>query len=229
MRTRRNSILCLGIFFLLELLVFSNPVPAQEEAASAIRRFKEREFSTGYYEAYEVKPFSQRPLVGVPGVRRGLFPYSPTASEVRVRTRLADSHRGIKFYQNLRCDYCHIQETKDIHTVRAGLTCRQCHGGEPIASINHYFSPLNPIRRHAYVCSKCHEGSSASFASYVVHSPNPAQLSTLKSFPLLFYVFWAMVVLAVGTFAVFLPHAALWGVREVLVRKKRAESDRKKE
>lgn len=194
---------------------------AQEEAGSAMRRYKEREFSTGYYEEYEAKPLRQRPLVGVPGVSEGLFPYSPTAAAVRIRTRLADSHQRIKFYENLRCEYCHMRETKDIHTVRANLTCRQCHGGEPIASINHYYSPLNPIRRHAYVCSKCHEGASASYASYVVHAPNPAMISTLQTFPLLFIVFWGMVAIAVGTFLVFLPHTIAWGIREISMRKEK--------
>jgi hypothetical protein len=84
---------------------------------------------------------------------------------------------------------------------------------------------MNPLRRHAYVCAKCHEGSSASFASYVTHPPNPAQVSALKSFPVLFYVFWFMVALAVGTFLVFLPHTALWGIREFLLTKKKKKKD----
>jgi hypothetical protein len=142
---------------------------------------------------------------------------------VRIRTRLADSHQGIKFYQYLRCQYCHIHETKDIHTVRANLTCRQCHGGEPIASIAHIWSPLNPIRRHGYVCAKCHEGASASFASYIIHEPNPALASTFKSFPWLAYVFWFMAVLAAGTFLVFLPHTAMWGIRELFIKKEKSE------
>lgn len=207
------------------LLFLTDMGLAQEEVASAIRRYKEREFSTGYYEEYEVMPQRQYPLVSVPGVTRGVFPYSPSAAGVRIRTRLADSHWGIKFYQNLRCKYCHIRETRDIHSTRAGLTCRQCHGGEPIAALQHYYSPFNPIRKHAYVCSKCHEGSSASFASYLVHPPNPAMLSTRKTFPILFYAFWGMVVLAGGTFMVFLPHTVVWGIREMFMKKERAEGE----
>jgi hypothetical protein len=157
-----------GLFIPAAMLVLPAVAPAQEEVASAIRRYKDREASTGYYEEYEVRPRRQRPFVEIPGVQRGIFPYSPSAAKVRVRTRLADSHQGIKFYNRRRCEECHIQETRDIHTVRANLTCRQCHGGEPIASIAHYYSPMNPIRRHAYVCAKCHEGASASYASYVV-------------------------------------------------------------
>jgi hypothetical protein len=207
-----------------QLSLMAGPAHAQEEAASAFLRYKDREASTGYYEEYEVLPRKTRPLIAVPGVGPGVFAYSPTAAQVRIRTRLADSHQGIKFYSVLRCEYCHIDQTRDIHTVRAHLTCRQCHGGEPIAGIEFYYSPLNPLRRHAYVCAKCHEGSSASFASYVVHPPNPAQVSALKTFPALFYVFWFMVVLAAGTFLVFLPHTALWGIREfvkIKIRKKK--------
>jgi hypothetical protein len=224
--TKNISVLLSAVAVLMVLL--PGAVTAQEEVASAIRRYKDREVSSGYYEEYEVLPRRQLPLVGIPGVRRGVFPYSPAAAQVRIRTRLADSHQGIKFYQYLRCQYCHINETKDIHTVRANLTCRQCHGGEPIASIQHIWSPLNPIRRHGYVCAKCHEGASASFASYVIHEPNPALASTLESFPLLAYVFWFMVVLAAGTFLVFLPHTAMWGIRELLIKKKKPETDKEK-
>jgi len=208
--------------FLLPQMAF-----AAEEVASAIRRYKEHEVSTGYYEEYEVLPRRQRPLVGVPGVQRGVFPYSPSAAQVRIRTRLADSHQGIKFYERRRCEACHVKETRDIHTIRANLTCRQCHGGEPIASIAHYYSPMNPMRRHAAVCSKCHEGASASFASYVVHAPNPALASTKKTFPVLFYAFWIMVGIAVGTFIVFLPHTALWGIRELFIKKEKTTSEPK--
>ena len=213
----RNVFVSMGTVLLAILLFLPDKSPAQEEVTSAIRRYKQYEVSTGYYEEYEAKPRRQRPFVEIPGVRRGIFPYSPTAARVRVRTRLADSHQGIKFYERRRCEECHIQETKDIHTTRANLTCRQCHGGEPIASNEHYFSPMNPIRRHAYVCSKCHEGASASYASYVVHAPNPALSSTFKNFPVLAYAFWIMVVIAVGTFVLFLPHTILWGIRELFI------------
>ncbi len=221
----RLGVRWLALAMLGVLLFLPEPAAAQEEAASAIRRYKDREASTGYYEEYEVKPRRQRPFVEIPGVRRGLFPYSPTSASVRVRARLADSHQGIKFYARRRCEECHVQETKDIHTVRANLTCRQCHGAEPIASIDHYFSPMNPIRRHAYVCAKCHQGASASYASYVVHAPNPSLAGTLESFPVLFYAFWIMIVIAVGTFALFLPHTILWGIRELFIKKEKTDRE----
>lgn len=206
------------------VMLLANTASAQEEVASALRRYKAYEASTGYYEEYEVLPRRQLSLVSIPGVRRGLFPYSSTAASVRNRSRLADSHLGIKFYARRRCEACHVEQTRDIHTVRANLTCRQCHGGEPVASINHYFSPLNPIRKHAYVCAKCHEGASASYASYIVHQPDPGSLEAKKNFPILYYTYVFMLVLLIGTLAFFIPHSLFVGLRE-LFEKKRTEKD----
>ena len=210
---------------LVQMLILPDMVVAQEEVASALRRFKDREASTGYYEEYEVLPRRQQPLISIPGVRKGTFPYSPTAARVRIRTRLADSHQGIKFYTVLRCEFCHAKETKDIHRVRANLTCRQCHGGEPIASIEHFYSPLNPIRRHAYVCAKCHEGASASFASYVVHEPAAGSLAAKDDFPILYYSYWFIFLLLVGTLAFFIPHTLLVGVRELIAKARKTKKD----
>ena len=206
------------------LLLLPAPVSAQEEVASAIRRYKDREASTGYYEEHEVRPRRIKPLVGVPGVEEGIFNYSPTAAKVRNRSHLADSHMGIAFYKEKTCQTCHPEQAKDIHTVRANLTCRQCHGGEPIASNQYFKSPMNPIRKHAYVCAKCHEGSSASFASYIVHEPAPGSAAARKGFPILYFTYWFMTVLLVGTLAFFIPHSFLTGLRE-LFNKKRTTND----
>ena len=199
--------------------LFPGQVTAQEEVASALRRYKAYEASTGYYEEHEVLPRHQRPLISTPNIRSGILPQSVTAARVRSRSHLADSHQGLRNYSGRTCESCHTDAMRNIHSIRANITCRQCHGGEPIASIAFYWSPLNSIRRHAYVCSKCHAGASASYAAYVVHEPNPALASTLRTFPELAWAFWIMVGIAVGTFALFLPHTALWGIRELFEKK----------
>jgi hypothetical protein len=213
-----------GAVVLGAMLVVPEKAPAQEEVTSAIRRYKQYEVSTGYYEEYEARPQRQRPFIEIPGVRRGVFPYSPTSASVRVRTRLSDSHLGIKFYDRRRCEECHATETRDIHTTRANLTCRQCHGGEPIASIDHYYSPLNPIRKHAYVCAKCHEGASASYASYVIHEPAAGSSIARTTFPVLYYTYWFMLMLLVGTLAFFIPHSFLVGLRELFKNKRKTKN-----
>ncbi|CAB1058947.1 hypothetical protein D1BOALGB6SA_3705 [Olavius sp. associated proteobacterium Delta 1] len=225
---KNSAVFWTATALLFQALVLPAPVAAQEEVASSLRRYKDREVSTGYYEEYEVLPSRQRPLISVPGLRRGTFPYSPTAARVRIRTRLADSHQGIKFYSVLRCEYCHVDQTRDIHTVRANLTCRQCHGGEPIAGIQHAFSAMNPIRRHAYVCARCHEGASVSFASYIVHEPAAGSLTAKKDFPILYYSYWFIFLLLVGTLAFFIPHTFLVGVRELIAKVMPVERDGKR-
>jgi hypothetical protein len=207
------------------VLLLPPPAAAQEEVASSIRRYKDREASTGYYEAYEVRPRRITPLVGVPGVQEGIFPYSPTSAKIRNRAHLADSHMGIAFYKEKTCQTCHPEQAKDIHTVRANLTCRQCHGVEPIASIQFFNSSMNPIRKHAYVCAKCHEGSSASFASYIVHEPAAGSARARTVFPALYYAYWFMVVLLVGTLAFFIPHSFLVGLRELFNKKRTTNND----
>jgi hypothetical protein len=189
---------------------------SQTEATSKIIQYREREVSYRYYENYEAKPRPYPVFVrgGIP--QKEAITLSPIAEKVRRRRYLADSHWGLKFYERLTCIKCHPRQARNLHYIRAKITCRQCHGPEPIAGLSHYYSKMSPRRRHAFVCAKCHEGSNRSFASWVNHEPSPAALSTRQSFPLLFYVFWMMAAIAVGTFAAFLPHAFMWGLREFL-------------
>jgi len=187
---------------------------SQEEVTSKIYRYRER-VATGYYEGYEVSPRRARAILETPGIKRGLFQYGSSAAMVRIRARLPDSHRGLKFYYRITCIECHPEQARNIHSARAGITCRQCHGSEPIPAINHYYSAMNPIRRHSYVCAKCHEGATAAFASFYVHEPPAASLETREIFPELFYVYWGMFLLLVGTLAFFIPHSVMVGLREL--------------
>ncbi|MBI5523437.1 MAG: hypothetical protein HY910_12475 [Desulfarculus sp.] len=215
-RSRRRGLhLLLGLAAVLA--AWPGWAGAAEEVTSPISRYREREMSTGFYEEYEVRPRRMLPYVpGGPQARKGVVSASTQVSALVGLGFLSDAHQGIKFYERRTCQECHPEQARSMHATRAKITCRQCHGGEPMASVNHYYSPLNPIRRHAYVCAKCHAGASASFATYVVHEPLPTSLATQKSFPLLFYVFWIMMALAVGTFALFIPHALVWGLREFI-------------
>jgi hypothetical protein len=211
----RIGLFLLVIFFIVPAW-FQKPAWAQKEVTSKPYRYSERELSSRYYETYEAKPRPYPVFVrgGIP--QREAITLSPVAEKVRRRKYLADSHWGLKFYERLTCIRCHPQQARNLHKIRAKITCRQCHGPEPIAGLRHYYSKMNPRRRHAFVCAKCHEGANVSFATYVNHEPSPAAMSTRESFPLLFYVFWMMAALAVGTFAAFLPHTIMWGVREFL-------------
>jgi hypothetical protein len=195
-------------------ILLPGPAPAQEEVANALRRYKDREVSTGFYEEYEVKPRRMQPFIKAPREAPPQRPFSSTAGIVKNRTYLADSHAGIQFYANRRCDECHVSEAKHSHTVRGNVTCRQCHGGEPIAGINYYYSPMNPIRRHSYVCAKCHEGANPSFATFMVHEPPAGAAQTRKIFPSFYYTNWFMYLLIVGTLGFFGLHTLIWMGKE---------------
>ena len=60
-----------------------------------------------------------------------------------------------------------------------------------------------------------HEGSSLSFATYVVHEPKPGSLVTRKTFASLFYADWLMYLLVVGTMGFFVVHTAVWVSKEL--------------
>ncbi len=204
------ALLIAGVFLAL-------PCMAQEELAGS-DRYKLREMSSGYYEEYEVKPGRGSPF------RQWNAPEGvvTTGGRGKGASYQADAHAGLANYRRQRCESCHKEAAhNNRHATRRNIACVQCHGGEPIAGVNHYFSPLNPVRRHAYVCAKCHQGASASFAMYVVHEPSPLLAGTAESFPALYWVTWMMVILAISTFALFLPHTGLWMLRELFTRKKK--------
>ncbi len=199
-----------GLIFLLLFMMFSIPGGMVDAAGYPDQTtsgfFREQDTLPGRYRLY------QQSQSGV----EGLWGLGPGQSRPPRSSFKADAHAGVANYSHRRrCIDCHRTHEKDLHRVRMGITCVQCHRDQPIiAGIQHYYSPMNPIRRHAYVCAKCHEGASPSFASYVVHEPNPLAVETRGSFPLLFYATWFMVILAGGIFAFFLPYTVLWWLRE---------------
>jgi len=59
MTPSRSVLTLIGILLLAGFTTLPLPVAAQEEVASAMRRYKDLEVSTGYYEEYEAKPRRQ--------------------------------------------------------------------------------------------------------------------------------------------------------------------------
>ena len=201
---------------LLVGVLLAAPCAAQQEVAGP-NRYLLHEMSTGYYEEYEVIPGRDSPFRQWNAQPRG----SSSGGRAISATYQADSHAGVPNYLRHRCASCHKAEARNNrHATRNNVACRHCHGNEPIAGVNHYNSPMNPIRRHAYVCAKCHQGASASYAMYLVHEPAPLLAGTAESFPVLYWAVWIMIAIAAGSFALFLPHTGLWMLRELFRRPK---------
>ncbi len=177
---------------------------------------------TGYFRDQDTLPGVVQFYRQLPGGESTLWGMGPSRQAIRRSSFNKDAHNGVADYSSeVRCQKCHIPQTKDLHGLRMGITCVQCHRSKPVAGVYHYYSALNPIRRHAYVCAKCHEGATPSFASYMVHEPNPIASETRETFPLFYYAVWVMLILAVGVFVFFLPYTVLWWIREFIARMKR--------
>jgi hypothetical protein len=204
----------LSLWVLALALWSASPAPAAAQAAQATGT---ELAASGYFRDSDTLPGSYRLYLQEPKTLDWLWGAGPLQQEVRRSSFAADAHAGVADYSPRRlCTDCHTDHTRDLHVARMGVACVQCHRGSPIAGIHHYYSAMNPIRRHAYVCAKCHEGASPSFASYVVHEPDPLAGPTRGGFPALFYATWLMAIIAGGVFLVFIPYVVLWGGREVI-------------
>lgn len=172
--------------------------------------------STGYFRDQDSLPGAYRLFQLNQEGKGALWGLGPGGGNIKRSSFSIDAHEGVLGYGIRTCVSCHEDQRYSLHSTRGNVSCVQCHRGQPIAGIQHYYSSMNLIRRHAYVCAKCHEGASASFATYVVHEPSPLASATKKEFPLFYYGVWFMVILAVGVFAIFIPYVILWGLRELL-------------
>lgn len=196
----------------LAMLPSAPTVSAQEgvrspgfDADSAVRRYRDQRLSSAYYD---------------PSDRVPKLAYGPSSPERSVQPPKMDVHAGVRGFAVRRCEGCHENAVTVSHTVKGNITCRQCHGENPIASTMHYFSPMNPIRRHAYVCAKCHEGASASFATYVVHESREITPAVRETFPALYWAHVLMLALIVGVMLIFVPHGIAWWIREWFVKRR---------
>lgn len=206
----RQSIICLLGMLLVATSSHGQAMGAPDDVAG-----------TGYFRDQDTLPGAVRFYRQLPGGEDSWWGIGPNRPKIRRSSFYVDAHEGVADYSpQLRCQKCHIPQTKDLHGLRMGITCVQCHRSEPVAGVYHYYSPLNPIRRHAYVCAKCHEGATPSFASYMVHEPNPITAEARESFPLLFYSVWFMLILAGGVFVFFLPFTAFWWIRDLVAKLK---------
>jgi cytochrome b subunit of formate dehydrogenase/uncharacterized protein with PIN domain len=127
-----------------------------------------------------------------------------------------------------RCGKCHeeIAETyfQTFHgkVSQLGYTktakCYDCHGAHDILPTS---NPKSHLSRQNVVatCQKCHPQATRRFAGYLTHATHHDP----HRYPWLFYTFWAMTGLLVGTFAVSGAHTLLWLPRAFAMRRRYAE------
>lgn len=123
-----------------------------------------------------------------------------------------------------KCGRCHEEiartyfDTYHGKVSRLGYAktakCYDCHGAHdvlPVADPRSHLSRANVVA----TCRKCHPGATRRFAGYLTHATHhdPAK------YPFLFWSFWGMTALLVGTFVVGGIHTLLWLPRALEMRR----------
>ena len=140
--------------------------------------------------------------------------------------RRADSE-GFKLEIMSQCGRCHEQiartyfDTYHGKVSQLGYTktakCYDCHGAHdilPPSDVRSHLSHENVVA----TCQKCHPGANRQFAGYLTHATHHDP----KKYPYLFYTFWGMTGLLVGTFVLSGLHTILWLPRALQMRRRRA-------
>ena len=118
------------------------------------------------------------------------------------------------------CGQCHEKQLKGYRDTFHGkamalgrqdvAACYDCHGHHDIAETESPESYISEARR-TETCRKCHKHANSNFAQYIVH----ADYSDKESYPELYYVFWFMTTLLIGTMVLFALHTLLWLYRSM--------------
>ena len=122
-----------------------------------------------------------------------------------------------------QCGRCHQQITESYFETFHGKVsklgylktakCDDCHGAHDIMPVN---DPRSHLSRNNIVatCGKCHTDSHRQFAGYLTHATHHDP----KKYPFLFFTFWGMSALLIGTLVISGAHTALWLPRSFAYR-----------
>jgi hypothetical protein len=133
---------------------------------------------------------------------------------------------GFKLEIMDQCGRCHADIAKTYFDTYHGKVsqlgytktakCYDCHGAHdirPIADPKSRLSRANVVA----TCRKCHPGATRRFAGYLTHATH----HDAKKYPFLFWTFWGMTGLVIGTFVVSGVHTLLWLPRALKIRRER--------
>lgn len=123
-----------------------------------------------------------------------------------------------------KCGRCHQAiartyfDTYHGKVSRLGYTktakCYDCHGAHDVLSVSDPRSHLNQANV-VDTCRKCHASATQRFAGYLTHATHHDR----RRYPFLFYSFWGMTALLVGTFLFSGIHTLLWLPRALQMRR----------
>jgi len=139
-------------------------------------------------------------------------------------TIIRTDNEGFKLKIIGTCGKCHQKITETYFdtyhgkVAQLGYTktakCYDCHGAHDILPVS---NPASHLSRQNVVqtCQKCHPGANRRFAGYLTHATHHDP----DKYPILFFVFWGMTALVIGTFTFSGIHTLLWLPRAWEMRK----------
>jgi Class III cytochrome C family len=148
-----------------------------------------------------------------------------TAHQIR-RTDAA----GFRLEVMSTCGQCHQKDAETYFDTYHGKVsrlgyaktakCFDCHGAHDILPVS------NPKSRLSYAnvvqtCHQCHAGANRRFAGYLTHATHHDP----EKYAVLYWVFWSMTGLLVGTFIVGGVHTLLWLPRAFQMRRELREEE----
>jgi cytochrome b subunit of formate dehydrogenase len=123
-----------------------------------------------------------------------------------------------------QCGRCHEAITESYFDTFHGKVsrlgylktakCYDCHGSHDILPVTDSRSRLSR-GNIVQTCAKCHSGSHRQFAGYLTHATHHDP----ERYPFLFFTFWGMTTLLLGTLLVSGVHTLLWLPRSLQYRK----------
>jgi len=134
--------------------------------------------------------------------------------------------QGFKLDIMSKCGRCHEEIAKTYFDTYHGKVsqlggtktakCYDCHGAHDIQKVT---DPRSHLSHDNVVttCQKCHPGATRRFAGYLSHATHHDP----KKYPLLFWTFWGMTSLLIGTFVIGGIHTLLWLPRALQMRRER--------
>jgi thiosulfate reductase cytochrome b subunit len=179
----------------------------------------------GIYEQYEQSVHAEQGNPDYDRRRVRGMPELPQCNDCHsahtvVRTDMPDFTLGVMN----QCGKCHGDVTETYFDTYHGKAsalgdttrakCYDCHGAHNILSPD---DPRSRLSRDNIVatCAECHPGSHRQFAGYLTHATHHDP----DKYPALFYTFWVMTILLVGTFGFFGLHTLAWLPRSWKLRR----------
>lgn len=147
---------------------------------------------------------------------------APDCSACHTAHQIVRPSGEFKLASDALCGKCHkdrLHQYLESYHGRANdlgddsvAACFDCHGTHailPVADPNSTLSATNRLE----TCRQCHANAPPSFTSFRAH----ADFRDQQHYPILFWAFWVMTGLIVGTFAIWGVHTLLWMTRTAII------------